>query len=921
MSCPLYKSLKANGTTIYVFPSSAEDISASYQNSNYKMYFSKYALINLPKQQLINIGGTQATPKYWDFSVFQKSINAVPPASYQDQVIESLRNYVANQEVVIRESRLNNTKYYYDTNALETTTEKVFFKWCKELNLIDFEPATPDDEYFSNLQEFQSGNINDDTYFPEYLWREREVIKWNTRLFYQSPQPSFTSNLEVEFGGTTNFRVGDIVNISNVGNSSIYSTIPGINSKSGIQTTVLDIVAPGPTQGQRVVFDITSALSLEMENTGTAELVYSRLVQYIGEVNGVSNVQEANRSYTEVHAHIPDHTGRTPDMLYRTMVDVNYKPNMTFPIIPSQFQPEIMGAELFNSPIVSSPQNYPGSYFAQFDTLDFTYETATGDEIRRSGHYYGVSGDINVPVVDGSTIDGINLDFNTDHYVKMNIQDNVLTNFDQFNALEVNNLPPQDFEFNAILWYYTAKDDIKGIVKTNLYGISFLDNPNNDVKESDFDPSGNGLRFPTYKKLVTNGVQDGTSYAFSLTLNFDIINENPQDAYNPEAINSLFSMNLFNDAMRRLASANDNFMAVISENMALKTEVTNIKQLIYTQTDISTINSRINYLNDLLKLYSSNQMVSSDSITVNVNNQTSPPQIYMENIDPAYVSINQINTTDMYNAQGVVPLNISVPQNKNFLIYINNNDEVKLILSNNDNLTLVLDKDLYWKQSVDILVTSDVLASQNKKLDIYIVAEPGVTNSNTNIQVSLPQDTPPDFGVAPGVETLLIGSIDLPVFYNPVTQLPNSAKSWKDFKFEIDFSQSITLVTGGILKVPISGNTSIILNSIKVGDELVLNNLFVGTSSVFNFSGQYSVNSLGGVGSSYIMLDVNNNIDLISYGSSASLPLEIHGTSSTLLSNLPYFSLNKGKKIRVTRVEQSAAPLDQRYHIDIDDVE
>lgn len=917
---PLYKFLKSNGTTFYAFPGAAEDISAAYQNENYRMYFSKYTLINLPKQQLVNIGGTQATPVYWDFDVFQKSVNATPPASYQDQVIESLRNYVANQEVVIRESRLNNTEYYYDSTVLETTSEKIFFKWCKELNLIDFEPAIPEDEYFSNLQEFQSGNINDDTYFPEYLWKEREVIEWNTRLFYQSAQPSFTTKLEVEFGGTTNFRVGDIVKINNVANSTIYTNIPGINTEDGIQTTVLSIIPTGPTQGQRVIFDVvTTLLGAEMENSGKAQLVYHRLVQYIGEVNGISNVQEANRSYTEVYAHIPDHTGRTPDILFRTMVDDNYKPNMAFPIIPSQYQPEILGAELFNSPIVSTPQNYPGSYFGHFDTLDFTYETATGDTIRRSGNYYGVSGDINVPVVDGSTIDGINLDFNTDHYVKMNIQDRVLTNFDQFNALEVNNLPPEDFEFNAILWYYTVKDEVNGIVKTNLYGISFLDNPDNDVKESDFDINGNGQRFPLYKKLVTNGSQDGTSYAFNLNLNFNIVNENPQDSYNPEAINSLFSMNLFNDAMRKLSSANDSFMTVISNNIALKNEVNDIKQLIYTQTDFATINSRIDYLASLLKLYSTNQLVSSDSISVNLNNQTSPPQIYFENIDPTYFKVDQIDTTDMYSAQGVIPIEVSVPENKNFLIYITNNDEVELELPNNDKLTLVLDRDLYWKQSVDILLTSSNLASENKKIDIYIVAEPGVTNSNTNQQVVLPQDTPPDFSVNPGIETLLIGDIDLPVFYNPITQLSNSAKSWKDFKFEIDFNQPIILITGGILQVPLSGNTSIISNSIKAGDTLVLNNLFVGTSSTFDFSGQYPVDSLGITGS-YIMLDVNINSDLIAYGASASLPLLIHGTSSTLLSNLPYFSLNKGKKIRVTRVEQSAAPLNERYHIDIEDI-
>ena len=181
MSCPLYKSVKTNGTSFYAFPSAAEDISAAYQNSNYKMYFSKYVLLNLPKQNLNTGSGTASKPVYFDFDNsanlgygFKKSVTAGLPTSFKDQIIESLRNYVANQEVVIRESRLNNTNYYYDNNALETTTEKIFYKWAKKLNIIDFEPAIPDDEYFSSIAEFQSANINDPEYLPEYLWKERE---------------------------------------------------------------------------------------------------------------------------------------------------------------------------------------------------------------------------------------------------------------------------------------------------------------------------------------------------------------------------------------------------------------------------------------------------------------------------------------------------------------------------------------------------------------------------------------------------------------------------------------------------------------------------------------------------------------------------------------------------------------------------
>jgi hypothetical protein len=92
--------------------------------------------------------------------------------------------------------------------------------------------------------------------------------------------------------------------------------------------------------------------------------------------------------------------------------------------------------------------------------------------LRRSNNYFGVSGNVNSPVVDGSTIDGITMDFNTNHYVKMNLLGRTVTNFDQFDALSINNLPPVDFEFNAVLWYYTVEDS-NGNTRSNLYGVSF----------------------------------------------------------------------------------------------------------------------------------------------------------------------------------------------------------------------------------------------------------------------------------------------------------------------------------------------------------------------------------------------------------------------------------------------------------------
>ena len=185
---PIYKKLKENGTSFYAFPGAAEDISAAYQNQNYKMYFSKYVLLNLPKQTLNPGSGTYSKPVYWDFENsaglgygFQRSNYGI--GTYGDSMVESLRNYVANYEVTMKGSRKTNTEYYYDNTVLGTPTEKIFWKWCKKLNLIDFEPANNGDEYFGNLAEFERNNLNDDSYFPEILWKEREVIEWDAINF------------------------------------------------------------------------------------------------------------------------------------------------------------------------------------------------------------------------------------------------------------------------------------------------------------------------------------------------------------------------------------------------------------------------------------------------------------------------------------------------------------------------------------------------------------------------------------------------------------------------------------------------------------------------------------------------------------------------------------------------------------------
>ena len=163
----------------------------------------------------------------------------------------------------------------------------------------------------------------------------------------------------------------------------------------------------------------------------------------------------------------------------------------------------------------------------------------------------------------------------------------------------------------------------------------------------------------------------------------------------------------------------------------------------------------------------------------------------------------------------------------------------------------------------------------------------------------------------------LINNIDLPVYYNKYTKTTNSAANWNKFNFNIDINNNpIRLNVGSILEIPIDANSNLVYNSISSGDTISLNNFTIGTSSIIDFSGQYTINSVG-LTNSYIYLDISSNTSLVSYGVSSSLPLIFNDNSNYLLSNNPYLGLNKGVKYKITRIDETnSSSINDRYLIE-----
>ena len=763
MATPLYKPMKQRGTSFYAFPSAASDLNLANYNDFYDLNFTKFTLLNIPRQESASSpidGVLDFLPKSnaGDTPFYCEDPNYTKPTKLSEQLVESLRNYVANYDTSLHESRINSNTDFYNISERYTPTEQIFWKWCRKLNIIDFEPAVHKVDWDKNLSDFDNptSTVTNVDYFRKYLWKEREVINYQTISFEESSDYSSTITLnntpKFTINSIAKFKVGDKVILTS-DNSLDQSILSGLTNPivlgdiytigmiefTTVSTTYVWLDTPFNGSGNN---DLTATYMY---------LHYNRLIQYIGEINQITNIQTASRVGQEVTAYIPHQAGKTPSVLFGVRNNSNYYPNLEIPILADEIQTEIVGAESLNSPIRTNPQDYPGSFFGQFDTVDNTYLCSNGDSIRNQGDYYGVlltdNTGVNaddyiekLPDFNSDNIDGVFLDVNRNHYYKMNIPGLETKNFDEFSSISIEGQAPADFDFNAILWYYELieRDQNNNVNSyVNLYGIEFLNNPDND------DDSYSTLMTP-YHKLVTNGVHDGLSYMFNLNLHYNIDNDVVPLTYDPSTIYNMFGFDMYNEMMRRFYQVNENFVNIISEFVRINMDLQDMKSLIYSQTDIDDLKSRMTNLENLLRLYATNQFVDSDTASISVDYTGIYPKLKFNVTSVEYDEIKNILLTDVYNynttntgASYPVALSYS---SKMLLNLINDNAYNDPSVTDVDNVIIMLDKDLKNKQKLDIIIKPEY-ALYSQKLYVNMMFNYNNTLSEVNIfNVDLPKD-------------------------------------------------------------------------------------------------------------------------------------------------------------------------------------
>ena len=220
----------------------------------------------------------------------------------------------------------------------------------------------------------------------------------------------------------------------------------------------------------------TSTTSIFTEEDEAVGSSYSKVVQYIGEIDIVNSYKGKENSYSELYLHVPNNVGSTPYTLFKSISDDNYKPNMTIthsPDLPedretivgrhySDTHPQGLSLNAFydldDSTVLLEQAPYAGSTYTAQNWFQGTlnnsyytdgtynaplaawqYNTAVNKKIKKSKTNSGVTTTINYT---RSTLDGVCLDFTISDYLVAT--QNAKTAFSGLNDINVQN---KNFDF------------------------------------------------------------------------------------------------------------------------------------------------------------------------------------------------------------------------------------------------------------------------------------------------------------------------------------------------------------------------------------------------------------------------------------------------------------------------------------------
>ena len=417
---PFIRPIQVQGGSFYTFSSASEDLGFTFNNDGKQFKFSKYALLNLPdiKRPTFgplnyeNVAQLDTIPGAFQFVENSKTYNMM--------MAESLQNYAMNLEVML------SSYPSYDPNVLSTVSERVFFKWLKEIGALRFREAT-------TLESPLTAGLR----FTE----ENSSVKYNRVIQY----------------------IGEIDLVNSVKSkadafSELYVHVP---TKDGATPLVLfkSFNDSNYFPGQNVINMPSDPLN--------TEYIYGR------------NYNQTNPAGLVTKAFFDsDFQNYGPGATIGTTASA--LPSIT---LPGEYQ-LLQYDETVNDFKVGWWFPYPeaNSYWTQPASITGNFDDPRNDSFMIRGVKDGTSSSTDV-FFQRSRVDGISLDFDTSSYFPI-ASNPALKSFSDFNSLP----ETASFEFNTVLVYYDITNVSTGETSTNLFGVLFLDNVEDTITGGGYIP-------------------------------------------------------------------------------------------------------------------------------------------------------------------------------------------------------------------------------------------------------------------------------------------------------------------------------------------------------------------------------------------------------------------------------------------------
>lgn len=734
MATPLISPIKTQGGTFYTFPSAAEDFNFSQSSSNKEMRFSKFVLLDLPNIKSgssgINVTGIEHIPS---------SYLKIDSNSPNNAFIESLQNYAMNFETLLT------SKEEYDSTKAKTVSERIFWKWLKEMGTVRF----------------------------------REALVGNP-----------------ENGGERTRRTEDNLTISTV-------TTRAEIGKRFVEEDASEVQSGDKYPYSQVVKYIGNIDSVN--STKYLGSAYTQIYMYIptdcGKTPKVlfkSITDDSNYTKDMILTHTPGNQLNTEYIVgreYNATHPVGLDLRAHYDSDNNTFTAGTPGVDAYSLSIKKPGENSytngwwylspnGNSYYTEPNTLqDFK-----NDWMRITGHRSSVS---NNKEFLRSRLDGIEIDFNLATSYSANLSGKY-KRWEDFNRSETST----DFEFNAILIYYDLVDKTDATkTVTNLYGVYFIDNWEDTLTD--------GYQIPRAKKFKPSSVtrQTGNALAYELNLRLDLnANDTAPVSYVNEYSN--VSMHLYMQALQSMRETHNRLLEEISAINILTNKVDALEDLFLNSVTLEDLSTRIatieNSLTESSALISDTEAIvklidrayteitniyknyTSVEMTYNLDllqpgrgisfDRTVPGQLKLNTLNEGYVLGNKpvINWSDFQ--QNTEKNNFyyvhSLTSGHNWLkVYYNMVDSHTLNLINSEHLAFYIDdSSIKWKsgQSIKVSFGQSFIFNSNlsKAIVFYTDALNETKNSKGNYSVEIGFLTPAEVEVANGLPILEIICID-----------------------------------------------------------------------------------------------------------------------------------------------------------------